>query len=695
MASLFSCGRPLGLLAAGAPPPGRQPLVRAAAAPASRGARRGADERRGSGRGRGRGGGGGGAPSAGDPALAAFQRVLSRGGGGDGGDDDSDDNGGFDAAGRGAAAGSDDARPRPRPPAPAAGDGPGRRQRLFDASQSRERRGADGGGGGGRGRGRGRDDAGRGLRPRREQDAPPQRQPPLPPPPPPPPLPEIPIIRSDAGPDKGTFYSGSGWRELGASDAVVAALQSLGITRPSHAESYRAMRNPAVRHVALADQAGSGKTLAYLLPLLQALVEEEAAAGRPCTAPGSPRLLVVAPTVELAQQVQRVLRALVAGGLRFRTALMTGGQAEDDRRSKALRTQEAALKAGVDVAIATPGRAVALLQRGTLTLAATKAVVLDEIDVLAGGEETYREQVEPLQAAAPMTTRFVLVSATLPAHTFQSLREAFPGVTPAFGPGLHRVAAGVTEELVDCSGGDEISLETGVQRKLEALTDALERHRARRAIVFCNKLEACRAVENYLRRSHGAGGEGDDAPFMTSAERVRERRRVRRQGERGDEPPADESDFGGGGGGGGAGSGGGGGGGNRLVVEVHAYHEAVKEDTRAASLAAFLSPDPPSPAPSASAAPAPARPPVVLVCTDRTSRGIDTAYCEHVVLFDFPRDPSEYVRRAGRTARGAGGRGVVSVLVLGKQVPLARDIIDQNQKGRPVHRVPGLEDARW
>ncbi|KIY98275.1 hypothetical protein MNEG_9690, partial [Monoraphidium neglectum] len=119
---------------------------------------------------------------------------------------------------------------------------------------------------------------------------------------------------------------------------------------------------------------------------------------------------------------------------------------------------------------------------------------------------------------------------------------------------------------------------------------------------------------------------------------------------------------------------------------VYAYHEAIKESDRAAALAAFLSP--------ASLLAAPTTPPVVLVCTDRTSRGIDSVYCEHVVLFDFPRDPSEYVRRAGRTARGAGGRGVVSVLVLGKQVPLAREIIDQNQKGRPVHRIPEVE-GRW
>ena len=68
--------------------------------------------------------------------------------------------------------------------------------------------------------------------------------------------------------------------------------------------------------------------------------------------------------------------------------------------------------------------------------------------------------------------------------------------------------------------------------------------------------------------------------------------------------------------------------------------------------------------------------------------GIDCLDCRHVVLFDFPRDPSEYVRRVGRTARGAGGRGTVSSLVLGRQVPLAQEIISRNQKGMPVTSLP-------
>lgn len=61
---------------------------------------------------------------------------------------------------------------------------------------------------------------------------------------------------------------------------------------------------------------------------------------------------------------------------------------------------------------------------------------------------------------------------------------------------------------------------------------------------------------------------------------------------------------------------------------------------------------------------------------------------DHVVLFDFPRDPSEYVRRVGRTARGASGKGKAFVFVVGKQVSLARNIMARNQKGHPLHDLP-------
>jgi hypothetical protein len=77
--------------------------------------------------------------------------------------------------------------------------------------------------------------------------------------------------------------------------------------------------------------------------------------------------------------------------------------------------------------------------------------------------------VEPLVTAAPASTRFVLVTATIPQHVTDQLLTTFPGMQAAFGPGLHRTSAGLLEELVDCSGGEEVSLESGTRRKLEAL----------------------------------------------------------------------------------------------------------------------------------------------------------------------------------------------------------------------------------
>lgn len=61
---------------------------------------------------------------------------------------------------------------------------------------------------------------------------------------------------------------------------------------------------------------------------------------------------------------------------------------------------------------------------------------------------------------------------------------------------------------------------------------------------------------------------------------------------------------------------------------------------------------------------------------------------DHVVLFDFPCDPSEYVRRVGRTARGATVQGKAFIFAVGKQVSLAKKIIERNRKGHPLHDVP-------
>jgi len=83
--------------------------------------------------------------------------------------------------------------------------------------------------------------------------------------------------------------------------------------------------------------------------------------------------------------------------------------------------------------------------------------------------------------------------------------------------------------------------------------------------------------------------------------------------------------------------------------------------------------------------------PVVLVCTDRASRGMDfdRAQVDHVILFDFPQEPSEYVRRIGRTGR-AGRSGRATVLVHGRQVAIAKQVITASLEGKRIDPIPEM-----
>jgi ATP-dependent RNA helicase DDX18/HAS1 len=438
------------------------------------------------------------------------------------------------------------------------------------------------------------------------------------------------LTRAAASTGAASFFAGVSWSELGASEEMCAALSAAGAARPSaiQASAWAALTAlaPSTPHVLLADAAGSGKTLAYLAPLVAALRAGEAA-GLPRAAPNSPHVLVLTPTAELAAQVLSVCRALSAGGAPFRAAAATGG--------RSARTQSATLDGGVEVLVGTPGRLAALAADGALALSGVRALVLDECDVLAGPHGDFEAAVTPLRAGAPPGARVVLVTATLPEETAEHLRRRLLGgahAAPVLGRGLHRPAAGIEEHLVDCSGtggggeegggggGGNPSWRQGFRRKTEALSRVLAGAPRAPTLVFCNTLDSCRAVENFLKR--------------------RDRRGAK--------------------------------------YAVHAVHAAVDPGARQAAFAALA-------APPRGAAPGP---PPVVVATDRASRGLDCAGIRHVILFDFPRDASEYVRRVGRTGRGAGGTGRATLLVLGKQVRLAREIMARNARGDPVEALP-------
>ncbi len=153
--------------------------------------------------------------------------------------------------------------------------------------------------------------------------------------------------------------------QLGVSPRLVTALQTAGITTPLPIQALTIADGLAGHDVCGKAKTGSGKTLAFGLPLLMKA---------PKAKPGRPTGLILVPTRELAVQVRDVLVPLGQAADRSVTAVF-GGTAMD-RQIKAVRK-------GHDVVVATPGRLIDLCQRGDVSVADVKVLVLDEADRMA------------------------------------------------------------------------------------------------------------------------------------------------------------------------------------------------------------------------------------------------------------------------------------------------------------------------
>jgi ATP-dependent RNA helicase DeaD len=186
---------------------------------------------------------------------------------------------------------------------------------------------------------------------------------------------------------------------IGAHPALLPALATRGYAEPTPVQVAVLAGDLAGKDLLVSSRTGSGKTLAFGL-----LVADAAMGGEEkFPEPGAPLALVVAPTRELAVQVQRELSWLFAsaGG---RVVSCVGGM--DPRREAYLLAQ------GVHVVVGTPGRLRDHLERGTLDLSALGTVVLDEADEML--DMGFREELEAILDVTPATRRTVLFSATLP-----------------------------------------------------------------------------------------------------------------------------------------------------------------------------------------------------------------------------------------------------------------------------------------
>ncbi|MGI8508569.1 MAG: DEAD/DEAH box helicase [Gemmatimonadaceae bacterium] len=188
----------------------------------------------------------------------------------------------------------------------------------------------------------------------------------------------------------------SGFAALGLSPSLVSTLTALGYEEPTPIQKETIPPLIAGSDVLGQAATGTGKTAAFALPLLQRLQTE----GR--NPKGDPSALILTPTRELAMQVAEAIHKY--GRVQGVSVLPIYGGA-------AMQLQLRALKRGVDIVVATPGRALDHIRRGSLRLNSVRTVVLDEADEML--DMGFAEDLEAILSSTPDEHQTALFSATM------------------------------------------------------------------------------------------------------------------------------------------------------------------------------------------------------------------------------------------------------------------------------------------
>jgi ATP-dependent RNA helicase RhlE len=186
------------------------------------------------------------------------------------------------------------------------------------------------------------------------------------------------------------------FKTLGLNDRLIARLADLGLDRPTPIQAQAIPEVLKGRDVMGLAQTGTGKTAAFGLPLVQRLPQARPAAR-------TAHALILAPTRELAKQIEATLAGFTAG-TPARTLVVTGGPS--------INGQAQRLERGADILVATPGRLIDLLERRAVDLSAVRFLVLDEADQMLdmGFIHALRRIVRHL----PRERQTLLFSATMP-----------------------------------------------------------------------------------------------------------------------------------------------------------------------------------------------------------------------------------------------------------------------------------------
>jgi superfamily II DNA/RNA helicase len=184
--------------------------------------------------------------------------------------------------------------------------------------------------------------------------------------------------------------------ELNLHPSILKAVTACGYTTPTPIQAQAIPLAMAGRDLMATAQTGTGKTAAFVLPALQRLTAPSTLRGR------GPRILVLTPTRELANQVTDAIRTY-GRNLRVRSGAILGGMP--------YREQLRLLSSPVDLIVATPGRLIDHLERKKLDLSRVEVLVLDEADRML--DMGFSEDVDRIAAAVPAGHQTLLFTATM------------------------------------------------------------------------------------------------------------------------------------------------------------------------------------------------------------------------------------------------------------------------------------------
>ena len=372
---------------------------------------------------------------------------------------------------------------------------------------------------------------------------------------------------------------------LGLSAELLRAVSEQGYSEPTPVQARAIPVIIAGHDLQAAAQTGTGKTAGFTLPLLQRLQANPL----PAQAKRPVRVLILTPTRELAAQVGESVRDY-GRHLRFSSAVIFGGVG--------FNPQADALRRGVDIVVATPGRLLDHAEQRTLSLSQVEILVLDEADRML--DMGFIHDIRRVLKLLPAKRQNLLFSAT-------------------FSDDIRKLAGGILKEpeIID------VAPRNSTAERVEQRIYPVDAGRKRALLAQLIKQGDWKQVLVFTRTKHGAN------------------RLAEQLGKDG-------------------------------IASV-AIHGNKSQNARTRALADFKT-----------------NRVRVLVATDIAARGLDIEELPHVVNYELPNVPEDYVHRIGRTGR-AGSSGEAVSLVAHAERPLLRDIERLLRRELPQTLVPGFE----